>query len=138
MENHSSKKHFSQITQIWAATTLSVTLFEVYMNFKKVFFAANTGHLPLNKDHWNAIDLVDNKEPPYRLIHSLSKNEMSILRVYIDKPLTNRFIETSKSSAYILIPFVVKVEVFDCFYTAKVSTIWLSRTGILFLYLTNL
>ena len=48
---------------------------------------------------------------------------MSILRVYIDKPLTNRFIETSKSSAYIPIPFVVKVEAFDCFYTAKVSTI---------------
>ncbi len=115
MENQSSKKQFFQITQIWAATTVSVTLFEVYMNFKEVFLAANTGHLALNKDHRKAIDLVDNKEPLYGLIYSLSKNEMSILRVYIDKPRTNRFIKTSKASACIPLPFVVKVEAFDCF-----------------------
>ncbi len=81
MENHSSNEYFSQITQILATTTVSVTPLEVYMNFRKVFFAANTGHLSLNKDHRNAIDLVDHKERPYRPIYSLPKNEMSILRV---------------------------------------------------------
>ena len=115
MENYSSNEHFSQMTQILAATTISIKLFEVYMNFKKVFFAANTGHLSLNNDHRNVVDLVDNKKPLYRPIYSLSKNEMSILRIYIDKTLTNRFIKTSKSSACIPILFVVTVEAFDYF-----------------------
>ena len=71
------------------------------MNFKDAFFAANTGYLSFNKDHKNNIDLVDNKKPPYRLIYSLSKNEMSILRVYINKTLPYKYIKTSKSSACI-------------------------------------
>ncbi len=103
------------MTRISAATTVTVRLLEVYMNLKDVFFIANTGYLSFNKDHKNAIDLVDNKKPPYRLIYSLSKNEMSILRAYIERTFTNRYIETSKSLACIPLLFEVNVKTSDYF-----------------------
>ena len=62
----------------------------------------------LHKDHDHAIDLVDDKQPPYGPIYSLSENELSILRAYIDKNLANGFIRPSKSPADAPILFVPK------------------------------
>ena len=64
--------------------------------FEDVFLA---GHLPPHKDHDHAIGLVDGKQPLYGPIYSLSENELSILRAYINRNLANGFIRPSKSSA---------------------------------------
>ncbi len=98
----------SWITQISAATAKTVTLPKVYKDMKDFFSTENTGHLPLNEDLHHVIDLIDGKQSPYRLIYSLSKNGLSILRKYIDKNLANIFIRLSKSLAGALILFVPK------------------------------
>ena len=73
-----------------------------------MFLVKNAGHLPPNEDHDHAIDLIDGKQPPYKPIYSLSKNELSIFRAYIDKNLGIGFIRPSKSSSGALILFVPK------------------------------
>lgn len=72
------------------------------------FQLKNTGQLPSHKDHNHGIDHVDGKQPPYGPIYSLSENEQSILRVYIDKNLANGFIRPSKSPSGAFILFVSK------------------------------
>lgn len=62
----------------------------------------------MHEDHDHAINLVDDKHPPYGPIYSLCKNELSILWVYIDKNLTNKFIRPFKFPANTSILFVFK------------------------------
>ena len=62
----------------------------------------------MHEDHDHAIDLVEDKQQPYGPIYSLSKNELFILRAYIDKNLANRFIRLSKSPAWAPILFLPK------------------------------
>ena len=89
--------HPSRIAQIAAATTEPVIIPEAYKDFEDVFSTKNASQLPPHEDHDHAIDLVDGKQPPYGPIYSLSENELSVLRAYIDKNLANGFIRPSKS-----------------------------------------
>ena len=100
--------HLSRIARISSATTEPVKIPEAYNDFEDVFSTKNAGHLPVHEDHDHAIDLVDDKQPPYGPIYSLSENELSILRAYIDKNLANGFIRPSKSPAGAPILFVSK------------------------------
>lgn len=103
-----SEVHPSRMAQISAAPIKTVTLLEAYMDSEDVFSVENAGHLPPYEDHDHAIDLVDGMQPPYGPIYSLSKNELSILRTYIDKNLTDGFIKPSKFPSGALILFVPK------------------------------
>ena len=56
-------------------------------------------------DH--AIDMVEEKEPPYGLIYVLSEKELQVLREYLDTLLKSRKIRPSKSpdgAAILLLP----------------------------------
>ena len=88
------------MVQVSAATAEPIVLPKVYKNFEDVFSAQNASHLPPHKNHDHAIDLiVDDKQPFYRPIYSLSKNEFPIPRAYIDKNLANQLIRPSKLPA---------------------------------------
>ena len=100
--------HPSRRAQISSTTAETVTLPEAYKDFEDVFSIENAGHLPPHEDHDHAIDLIDGKQPPYGPIYSLSENELSILRAYIDKNLANGFIRPSKSPSGAPILFVPK------------------------------
>lgn len=79
MESYLPKVDSLCIAQILSATTKTVTFLEAYKNFKDVFSMKNAGHLPLNKNHNQAIDLVDGKQSLYESIYNLSENKFSIL-----------------------------------------------------------
>ena len=84
----------------WTSNTnRTIIQSEKYKDFEDVFSAGNAGHLNFNKDHDYSINIVDGKHFSYYLIYSLSKNELLIRWVYIDKNRANRFIRLSKSSA---------------------------------------
>lgn len=108
IEGYLPEVHPSRLAQISAATAETVILPEAYKDFEDVFLVENAGHLPLHEDHDHAIDLIDGKPPPYGPIYSLSGNELSILRAYIDRNLANRFIRPSKSPCSAPILFVPK------------------------------
>ncbi len=91
--------YHSQIAQISAAISKTITLPKVYKGFEDIFSTDNASHLPISEEPDRGIVLIDGKQPPYRPIYSLSKNELSILQTYIDKNLANRFIRLSKSPA---------------------------------------
>ena len=82
---------------------------EAYKDFEDIFSIKNTSYLAPHKDHDHTIDLIDNKQPPYGPIYKLSKNKLSVLRVYIDKYLANGFIRPSKSPADAPILFISKL-----------------------------
>lgn len=62
-------------------------------------------HMEINN---YAINLVKNKQLPYRLIYSLGPVEMETLKMYIDINITSGYIRLSKSLTGILILFVWK------------------------------
>ena len=66
------------MAQISAAITETVTLPEVYKDFKYIIPPENADYLPFYEDHDHGIDLVDGKKPLYKPIYSLSENELSI------------------------------------------------------------
>lgn len=51
------------------------------------------------------MNLVDNKQPHYSHLDNLSKNELPILHIYINKILIIKFIRLSKSLARAIITF---------------------------------
>lgn len=108
IEDCSPYMQLSQTIQISTAIAQWVILREAYKNFKDVFSIENAGYLTPHKDHDHAIDLIDNKQPPYGPIYQLSKKELSIFWAYIDKYLANRFIKPSKSVANTPIFFISK------------------------------
>ncbi len=61
IKDYPSQVQFSQIAQISAGITDTVTLPEVYKDFEDVFFTQNVGHLPFYQDHEHDIDLIDGK-----------------------------------------------------------------------------
>ena len=52
-----------------------------------------------------AIELVDDRQPPYGPIYSLGPVELEILKAYIENNLANGFIKPSKSPAGVPILF---------------------------------
>ncbi len=69
-----------------------------YANFADVFLPKLVTELPEHtgiNDY--AIELMDDREPPYSSIYSLGPVELETLKAYIENNLTNGFIKPSKS-----------------------------------------
>lgn len=60
------------MAQISAVMAETFTLPKEYEDFEDDFSAENAGHLPLYKDHDHSIDLIDDEQPLYGPIYSLS------------------------------------------------------------------
>ena len=64
-----------------------------YSNYSNVFSAENTVELPENtRINEHAIELEENKQPPFGPIYSLRLIELEILKTYIKTNLANSFI----------------------------------------------
>ncbi len=71
-----------------------------YADFADVFSPKLAAELPEHtgiNDH--AIELVDDRQPPYGPIYSLGQVELETLKTYIENNLANGFIRPSKSPA---------------------------------------
>ena len=71
-----------------------------YSDFADIFSLDLSSELPKYtgiNDH--AIELVEDQQPPYRLIYNLETVELETLKAYIETNLANRFIRPSKSPA---------------------------------------
>ena len=77
-----------------------------YLDYADVFLFDYTIKLPKNTSmNKYAIKLVENKQPPYRLIFSLASVEQETLKTYIETYLKTGFISPSKSLANAFIFF---------------------------------
>ena len=77
-----------------------------YANFVDIFspkLATELSEYTNINDH--AIKLVDDQQPPYGPIYSLSLVELEILKAYIKNNLVSNFIRPSKSPAWVPILF---------------------------------
>ncbi len=94
-EVHPSKK--AQIAHLKAAKAPSEVPSK-YTNFADVFSPKLVIELPEHiKINDHAIELVDDRQPPYRPIYSLGPVKLEILKAYIKNNLANNFIRPSKS-----------------------------------------
>lgn len=66
-----------------------VTIPEAYKDFSDVFSDDKANILPEHGPDDHAIDLIDDKQPPYGPVYNLSEVELTVLRQYIDKHLAN-------------------------------------------------
>ena len=77
-----------------------------YSNYSDVFSAENAAELPENTGmNEHAIELEENKQPPFGPIYSLGQVELETLKTYIKTNLANGFIRPSKSPTGALILF---------------------------------
>ena len=87
-----------------------------YSDYSDVFSAENAAELPkitgMNK---HAIELEENKQPPFEPIYNLDPIELETLKTYIEINLANSFIRPSKSSAGASILFDSKPDGSLCF-----------------------
>lgn len=83
-----------------------VVLPSEYEDLAEVFSEADVNRLSDHGPHDHAIDLIDERQPPYRPVYNLSEVELTVLRQYIDKHLANNFIRPSKSPARAPILFI--------------------------------
>ena len=71
-----------------------------YSNYSNVFSVKNAAKLPENTGiNEYAIELEEDKQPPFGPIYSLRPVELEILRTYIETNLANDFIRPFKSPA---------------------------------------
>ena len=71
-----------------------------YSDFANVFSEKLAAMLPEHTEiNTNAIDLEEDKQPPYGPIYSLGPVELETLKIYIETNLGNGFIRPSKSLA---------------------------------------
>ncbi len=103
-----NKGHHSKKAQI-AYLKMDEVFMEVrskYADFADVFLSKLTTklfkYLDINKD---TIELMNNYQPPYNSIYSLSPVELETLKAYIKNNLVNSFIKPFKSPAKALIFF---------------------------------
>ena len=69
-----------------------------YSDYSDVFSAENAAELPENTEiNEHAIELEEDKQPPFGPIYSLGPVELEILKAYIETTLANGFIRPSKS-----------------------------------------
>ena len=77
-------------------------------DYEDVFSAENAGLLPSHGKLDHAIDLHDDKEPPYGPLYNLSQNELQVLRSYLDESGRKGWIRRSTSPAGAPVLFVPK------------------------------
>ena len=76
--------------------------------FEKIIDENKTYELSNHEFDYHVIDLKSNKKSSYDFIYSLFENELTILKVYLNKHLKNDFIKSFTSSIEISILFVKK------------------------------
>ena len=105
---------------------ISTKVFSKYINFADVFLPKLSIKLPEHtKINYYAIKLVDDWQPLYNLIYSLSPMKLKTLKTYIKNNLANRFIKPSKFLARVSIFFDKKLDKsLRLYIIIKVSTIW--------------
>ena len=82
------------------AEEASTKVLAEYSNFADVFSSDLATKLPKHTEiNTYAIDLEENKQPPYGPIYSLGPVELETLKTYIKTNLANGFIRPSKSPA---------------------------------------
>lgn len=69
-----------------------VLLPQTYQDFAKLFSNVEANKLPERTLYNYAINLINERQPLYRLVYNLSEIELTALKQYIDKHLANRFI----------------------------------------------
>ena len=71
-----------------------------YSDYSNVFLAENAVELPENSGmNEHAIELEEDKQPPFRPIYSLGLVKLETLKIYIETILANDFIRPFKSPA---------------------------------------
>ena len=81
-----------------------------YREFQSVYDGQYSDELPPHRSFDHAIDMVDEKEPPWGPIYALSEKELGVLREYLDTILASGKIRSSKSPAGAPILFMPKKE----------------------------
>lgn len=76
-----------------------VVLPQEYHDMTEVFSDVDANKLSEHGPQDHAINLIDNRQPPFMPLYNLSEVELTVLRQYIDKHLANKFIRPSKSPA---------------------------------------
>lgn len=76
--------------------------------FGNMFLESSAAVLPPHRPHDLAINLQEGKEPPFRPMYNMSRNELQALRDYITENLSKGFIRYSESPAGAPILFVKK------------------------------
>ena len=88
-----------------------ITVLAEYLDFADIFSKESAKVLPertgINK---HAIELEEDKQPPYGPIYSLGLVEFKIFKTYIEINLANGFIWPSKSPARAPILFICKLD----------------------------
>lgn len=100
--------HSLQKAQIFWKTIKTFILSRAYKDFEYMFWVKNASQLPLHKGYDHFIDLIDGKQPLYKLIDYISEKMLFIFWEYINKNLANKFIRPSKFFFAAFILFVPK------------------------------
>ena len=85
-----------------------VVLPEKYSDFSDVFDKAKADKLPEPSRHDLAIELIDDRQPPFGPIYNLSRTELEVMREYVNEMLAKGFIQPSKSPSGAPVLFVPK------------------------------
>ena len=79
---------------------VSTKIPEEYSDYSNIFLAENVAELPENTGmNEHAIELEEDKQPPFSPIYSLGQRELETLKTYIETNLANSFIRPFKSPA---------------------------------------
>ena len=87
---------------------VKVTISDCFKNYEDVDSEKSVYTLSKHESQNHDIDLKSDKIVSYDSIYSLSKNELIILKAYLEKHLKNDFIRSSQSSIEISIMFIKK------------------------------
>ena len=98
----------SALLEIEGKPDIKITMPEILKEFVEISEEDKAYELPDHEPDDHPIDLKPNKKPPYDPIYSLSEDELTVLRTYLDKHLKNDFIRPSTSPAETPILFVKK------------------------------
>ncbi len=82
-----------------STTNPAKKLLTEYHDFLDVFSRADSDILPPHRPYDHKIPLMDEKTPPWGLLYSMSQDELKVLKKYLEKNLSKRFIRASFSPA---------------------------------------
>ena len=89
-------------------SNLKIIIFEILKKFAEISNEKKIYELSIHEFDDHAINLKSNKKFFYEFIYSLSENELTILRIYLNKHLKNDFIKSFIFATEISILFVKK------------------------------
>ena len=98
----------SILVKIEKKSNIKIIISEILKKFAKISNEKKIYELSIHEFDDHAIDLKSNKKFLYESIYSLFENELTILKVYLNKHLKNDFIKSSIFATKISILFVKK------------------------------